>query len=41
MRDSSTSEGEPHMTIIQWLSETIGEVREWFRPIGREFVPVY
>jgi hypothetical protein len=29
------------MTIIQWLSETIGEVREWFRPIGREFVPVY
>ena len=29
------------MTIIQWLSETIGEVREWFRPIGREFMPVY
>jgi hypothetical protein len=29
------------MTIIQWLSETIGEVREWFRPIGREFVPLY
>ena len=29
------------MTIIQWLSETIGEVREWFRPIGRECVPVY
>jgi hypothetical protein len=29
------------MTIIQWLSETIGEVREWFRPIGREFLPVY
>ena len=29
------------MTIIQWLSETIGEVREWFRPIRREFVPVY
>ncbi len=29
------------MTIILWLSETIGEVREWFRPIGREFVPVY
>jgi hypothetical protein len=28
------------MTIIQWLSETIGEVREWLRPIGREFVPV-
>ncbi len=28
------------MTIIQWLFETIGEVREWFRPIGREFVPV-
>lgn len=29
------------MTIIQWLSKTIGEVRERFRPIGREFVPVY
>ena len=29
------------MTIIQWLCATIGEVREWFRPIGREFVPVY
>jgi hypothetical protein len=29
------------MTIIQWLSETIGEVREWFRPIRRECVPVY
>jgi len=29
------------MTIIQRLSETIGEVRERFRPIGREFVPVY
>jgi hypothetical protein len=41
MRDSGISEGESYMTIIQWLSETIGEVREWFRPIGREFVPVY
>lgn len=29
------------MTIIQWLSETIGEMSEWFRPIGREFAPVY
>jgi hypothetical protein len=29
------------MTISQWLSETIGEVREWLRPIRREFVPVY
>ena len=29
------------MTIIQWLSETIGEVRKWFRPIGREFASVY
>ena len=29
------------MTIIQWLSEAIGEVKEWFRPIGRECVPVY
>ena len=29
------------MTIIQWLSETIGRVRERFRPIGREFAPVY
>jgi hypothetical protein len=28
------------MTIILWLSETLGEVREWFRPIGREFVTV-
>ena len=33
MRDFSPSEGEPHMTIIQWLSETIDEVRERFRPI--------
>jgi len=29
------------MTIIQWLPKTISEVREWFWPIGREFVPVY
>ena len=29
------------MRIIQWLCVTIGEVREWFRPIGREFVSVY
>ena len=29
------------MTIIQWLSETRGEVGEWFRPIGRECVPLY
>jgi hypothetical protein len=29
------------MTIIQWLSETIGEVRGWFRPIGRAFGQVY
>ena len=29
------------MTIIQWQSETIGKVREWFRPVGREFVPVH
>ncbi len=28
------------MTIIQWLFETIGEVRDWFRPIGRELVSV-
>jgi hypothetical protein len=41
MRDSDSSEGEPHMTIIQWLSEAIGEVKEWFRPIRSEFVPVY
>lgn len=27
--------------MIQWLVETIGEVRKWLRPIGREFVPVY
>ena len=41
MRDSGTSEGEPHMTIIQWLSEAIGEVQEWFRPFGPVLVPVY
>ncbi|HEY6289892.1 MAG TPA: hypothetical protein VIW48_10630 [Nitrospiraceae bacterium] len=29
------------MTIIRRLSEAIGEVREWLRPIRREFVPVY
>ena len=29
------------MTIIQWLPETIGEVRERFRPFGRECVPLY
>ncbi|MDE3042839.1 MAG: PQQ-binding-like beta-propeller repeat protein [Nitrospirota bacterium] len=29
------------MANIQWLSEAIGEVREWFRPTGREFVLVY
>lgn len=29
------------MTIIQWLCGAIGEVRKWFTPIGREFVPVY
>jgi len=41
MRNFSTSKGDPHMTIIQWLSETIGEVREWVLPIEREFAPVY
>ena len=41
MRDLCTSEGERHMTIIQWLSEMIDEMRERFRPIGSEFVPVY
>ena len=29
------------MTIIQRLSAAIGEVKEWFRPIGPELVPVY
>jgi hypothetical protein len=29
------------MAIIQCLPETIGEVREWFRLIGRECVPVH
>lgn len=29
------------MTIIQWLSETIHELKGLFRPIGLEFVPVY
>ncbi len=29
------------MTIIQRLLQAIGEVREWFRPSGLEFVPVY
>ena len=37
----SLSKGDLRMTIIQWLSETINEVREWFRPNRREFVPVY
>ena len=41
MRDLCTSEGERNMTIIQWLSEMIDEMRERFRPIGSEFVPVY
>ena len=41
MRNFSTSEGGPHMTIIQWLSETIGEVTKWLRPIRRELVPIY
>jgi hypothetical protein len=41
MRDSEASEGEPRMTNILWLSEKIDEVREWFRPIRREFVPMY
>lgn len=41
MRDSGTSKGDPHVTILQWLSETIGEMSEWFRPIRREFAPVY
>lgn len=41
MRDSGASEGEPRMTNILWLSEKIDEVREWFRPIGCEFVPLY
>src|SRR6266849_6586885 len=41
MRHSTTSEGEPRMTNIQWPSETMGEVREWLRPIWREFVPVH
>jgi len=29
------------MTIIQWLPKTIGEIRERFRPMGRECVPLY
>ena len=41
MRDSGASEGEPPMTNILWLSEKIDELREWFRPIRRDFVPVY
>lgn len=41
MRDSGTREGELHMTILQWLSETIENMSEWFGPIGRELVPVY
>ena len=41
MRDSEASEGELRMTKILWLSEKIDELREWFRPIRREFVPVY
>jgi hypothetical protein len=41
MRDLGASEGERHMTIIQWLSEMIDEMRERFRPIGSGFVPRY
>ena len=41
MRDSVTSKGEPHMTIIQGVPETIGEIRGWLRPVRREFVPRY
>jgi hypothetical protein len=29
------------MTIIQWLSEAISEVKEWFRPFGPELVPMH
>lgn len=29
------------MTIIQWLSETIGGMSEWFRPVSHELAPVY
>lgn len=29
------------MTIIQRLFQTIGEMREWFQPIGLEFAPAY
>ena len=29
------------MTIIQWLSATIDEMKGLFRPIGHEFAPVY
>jgi len=29
------------MPFSQWLSQTVGEVREWFRPVGHEFEPVY
>ena len=29
------------MTIMQWLSQTIDEMSEWFRPIRRELAPVY
>ncbi len=29
------------MTIIQRLFQTIGEMREWFRPIRLEFAPAY
>lgn len=29
------------MTIIRWLSETIGEVGDWFLPVRGEFAPAY
>ncbi|MDP1767890.1 MAG: hypothetical protein Q8L74_03690 [Nitrospirota bacterium] len=29
------------MTMMQWLSQTIQEMSEWFRPIRRELAPVY
>ena len=41
MRNSGVRGGESHMTIIQWLSETLYEVGVWFRLIGRGFVRVY
>ena len=41
VRNSSISKGELHMTIIQWLPQTLGRIGEWFKPITRKFVTIH